>query len=67
MPVNGTAGEKIEVKLEVPPGVAVPVTTLSALLSCVVCLVHPVGADAYTTGAKTIGSVLVDRMQVAGS
>ena len=25
-----------------------------------------VGADAYTAGSKTIGSVLVDRMMVAG-
>ncbi len=26
-----------------------------------------VGADAYTSGSKTIGSVLVERMQIAGS
>jgi PmbA protein len=26
-----------------------------------------VGADAYTLGAKTIGSVLIDRMKLAGS
>ena len=26
-----------------------------------------VGADAYTQGSKTIGSVLVERMKVAGS
>ena len=26
-----------------------------------------VGADAYTMGSKTIGSVLVDRMKIAGS
>jgi PmbA protein len=26
-----------------------------------------VGADAYTQGGKTVGSVLVDRMKVAGS
>lgn len=26
-----------------------------------------VGADAYTLGSKTIGSVLVDRMKIAGS
>jgi PmbA protein len=26
-----------------------------------------VGADAYTMGGKTIGSVLVERMKVAGS
>ena len=25
-----------------------------------------VGADAYTTGSKTIGSVLIDRMKIAG-
>ena len=29
--------------------------------------IQAIGADAYTTGAKTIGSVLVNRMQVAGS
>jgi len=29
--------------------------------------VQAIGADAYTTGAKNVGSVLVDRMQVAGS
>jgi len=26
-----------------------------------------VGADAYTLGGKTIGSVLIDRMKIAGS
>jgi PmbA protein len=26
-----------------------------------------VGADAYTMGSKTLGSVLVERMKVAGS
>jgi PmbA protein len=26
-----------------------------------------IGADEYTMGSKTIGSVLVDRMMVAGS
>jgi PmbA protein len=26
-----------------------------------------VGADAYTMGTKTIGSVLVERMKIAGS
>jgi PmbA protein len=26
-----------------------------------------VGADAYTTGTKTIGSVLIERMKIAGS
>jgi PmbA protein len=26
-----------------------------------------VGADVYTTGSKSIGSVLLDRMKVAGS
>ena len=26
-----------------------------------------VGADAYTKGSKTIGSVLVERMKIAGS
>jgi PmbA protein len=26
-----------------------------------------VGADAYTTGSKTIGSVLVERMKIAGA
>jgi len=26
-----------------------------------------VGADAYASGSRTIGSVLVDRMKVAGS
>jgi PmbA protein len=26
-----------------------------------------VGADAYTLGGKTIGSVLVERMKIAGS
>ena len=25
-----------------------------------------VGADAYTMGSKTIGSVLIDRMKIAG-
>ena len=29
--------------------------------------IQAIGADAYTTGAKTVGSVLVSRMQVAGS
>jgi PmbA protein len=29
--------------------------------------IEAIGADAYTTGAKTIGSVLVNRMKVAGS
>jgi PmbA protein len=29
--------------------------------------IQAIGSDAYTTGAKTVGSVLVDRMQVAGS
>ena len=29
--------------------------------------IQAIGSDAYTTGAKTIGSVLVNRMQVAGS
>jgi PmbA protein len=26
-----------------------------------------VGADAYTTGSKTTGSVLIERMKIAGS
>jgi PmbA protein len=26
-----------------------------------------IGADAYNYGAKTVGSVLIDRMKVAGS
>ena len=26
-----------------------------------------IGADAYTMGAKTVGSILIDRMKVAGS
>jgi PmbA protein len=29
--------------------------------------IQAVGADAYTTGAKTVGSILINRMQVAGS
>ena len=29
--------------------------------------VSAVGADAYNYGAKTVGSVLVNRMKVAGS
>jgi PmbA protein len=29
--------------------------------------IEAVGADAYNYGAKTIGSVLVNRMKVAGS
>ena len=29
--------------------------------------IQAVGADAYTLGAKTIGSVLINRMKVAGS
>jgi PmbA protein len=29
--------------------------------------IQAIGSDAYTTGAKTVGSVLVNRMQVAGS
>ena len=29
--------------------------------------IEAVGADAYTYGAKTVGSVLIDRMKVAGS
>jgi PmbA protein len=29
--------------------------------------IQAIGADAYTTGAKTVGSVLINRMQVAGS
>jgi PmbA protein len=26
-----------------------------------------VGADVYTTGSKSVGSVLIDRMKVAGA
>jgi PmbA protein len=26
-----------------------------------------VGADEYTTGSKTVGSILIDRMKVAGA
>ena len=29
--------------------------------------IDAVGADAYTYGAKTIGSLLINRMKVAGS
>ena len=29
--------------------------------------IEAIGADAYNQGAKTVGSVLVNRMQVAGS
>ena len=29
--------------------------------------ISAVGADAYTMGSKTIGSVLIDRMKIAGS
>ena len=29
--------------------------------------IEAIGADAFTMGAKTIGSVLVNRMKVAGS
>ena len=29
--------------------------------------IQAVGADAYNYGAKTVGSVLIDRMQIAGS
>jgi PmbA protein len=29
--------------------------------------IEAIGADAYTMGAKTIGSVLINRMKVAGS
>jgi PmbA protein len=28
--------------------------------------IQAVGADAYTMGNKTIGSVLIDRMKIAG-
>jgi PmbA protein len=29
--------------------------------------IEAIGADVYTMGAKTIGSVLINRMKVAGS
>jgi PmbA protein len=29
--------------------------------------IEAVGADTYTHGAKTVGSVLINRMQIAGS
>jgi PmbA protein len=29
--------------------------------------IEAIGADAYNMGAKTIGSVLINRMKVAGS
>ncbi len=29
--------------------------------------IQAVGADAYTYGSKTVGSVLIDRMTVAGN
>jgi PmbA protein len=29
--------------------------------------IEAVGADAYTHGAKTVGSILINRMQIAGS
>jgi PmbA protein len=29
--------------------------------------IDAVGADAYTHGAKTVGSILINRMQIAGS
>ena len=29
--------------------------------------IEAVGADAYSYGAKTVGSILVNRMKVAGS
>ena len=29
--------------------------------------IHAVGADAYNYGSKTVGSILLDRMMVAGS
>jgi len=29
--------------------------------------INAVGADAYTMGSKTIGSVLIERMKIAGN
>jgi PmbA protein len=31
------------------------------------CGIQAIGADVYNLGAKNVGSVLIDRMKVAGS
>ena len=41
------------------------VTIAGNLRTCCAGIVG-IGADAYTVGAKTVGSVLIDRMKLAG-
>ncbi|MFN4995928.1 MAG: metallopeptidase TldD-related protein, partial [Burkholderiales bacterium] len=49
--------------------IALPVQeiTIAGNLKTMIKGSQAVGADAYNYGAKTIGSVLVNRMKVAGS
>ncbi|MFM8822489.1 MAG: metallopeptidase TldD-related protein, partial [Limnohabitans sp.] len=41
--------------------------TIAGNLKTMFKCIEAVGADAYTYGAKTVGSVLINRMKVAGS
>ena len=41
--------------------------TIAGNLKTMLAGIEAVGADAYTYGSKTVGSILVNRMKVAGS
>lgn len=41
--------------------------TIAGNLKQMLAGIQAVGADAYTYGGKTVGSVLIDRMMVAGN
>lgn len=41
--------------------------TIAGNLREMLCGIVAVGADAYTTGTKTVGSVLIDHLKIAGS
>ena len=46
---------------------AVDEITIAGNLKTMLAGIEAVGADAYTYGSKTVGSILVNRMKVAGS
>ena len=46
---------------------AVDGITIAGNLKTMLAGIQAIGADAYTYGSKTVGSVLVNRMKVAGS
>ena len=41
--------------------------TIAGNLKTMLRGIEAVGADSYTYGAKTVGSILINRMKVAGS